>query len=292
MPHNPSSNGGIRFHADSRRAGSQRPLQRLWQQLGLTQVGSAIQPALQHGELCVERILGVAGGIDPVRSGVLLHYTDPFLLRANPLRGMKQWQGPRLLACGDLHHGTDPIETLAAYLEAEPHDAVLLTFNPALMVIVRQRLRVPVRSFPPTFFRYPVGVPAAQPRRELLHVGSLGPHHPRRRELVTALQARGRVPLRHATTSSPEEAAALYAQHALVLNVPLNHDLNHSFFEVMAAGVSQVVFGDPDLVGELRHLAERPDVFWASSIEQLEELVAGLLAEPERLRAIPVAPPP
>ena len=102
----------------------------------------------------------------------------------------------------------------------------------------------------------------------------------------------GRVPLRHATTSSPEEAAALYAQHALVLNVPLNHDLNHRFFEVMAAGVPQVVFGDPGLVGEHRHLAERSDVFWASSLEQLEELVLQLLAEPERLRAIPVASPP
>jgi len=97
--------------------------------------------------------------------------------------------------------------------------------------------------------------------------------------------------MRHATTSSPEEAAALYAQHALVLNVPLNQDLNHRFFEVMAAGVPQVVFGDPGLVGEHRHLAERPDVFWASSLEQLEALVLQLLAQPERLRAIPVAPP-
>jgi len=54
-----------------------------------------------------------------------------------------------------------------------------------------------------------------------------------------------------------------------VLNVPLKHDLNHRFFEVMAAGLPQVVFGDPGLVGEHRHLAE-----------------------PDRLRAIPVAPPP
>ena len=77
------------------------------------------------------------------------------------------------------------------------------------------------------------------------------------------------MPLRHATTSSPEEAAALYAQHALVLNVPLNHGPGHRFFEVMAAGVPQVVFGDPGLVGEHSHLAD-----------------------PERLRAIPVAPPP
>jgi len=185
-----------------------------------------------------------------------------------------------------------PLDGLEAYLEAEPHDAVLLTFNPAMISAVRQRLRVPVRSLPPTFFRYPAAERVTQPRLELLHVGSLGPHHPRRRELVTALQARGRVPFRHATTSSSEEAAALYAQHALVLNVPLNHDLNHRFFEVMAAGVPQVVFGDPGLVGEHRHLAERPDVFWASSLEELEALVLQLFAEPERLRAIPVAPPP
>ena len=131
-----------------------------------------------------------------------------------------------------------------------------------------------------------------RPRLELLHVGSLGPHHPRRRELVAGLQARGRLPFRHASTSSPEEASALYAQHALVLNVPLNHDLNHRFFEVMAAGVPQVVFGDHGLVGEHRALAERPDVFWASSLEELEELVLRLFAKPQRLRAIQVTPPP
>ncbi len=123
-------------------------------------------------------------------------------------------------------------------------------------------------------------------------MGSLGPHHSRPRVLVGGLQARGRLPFRHATTASPEEAAALYAQYALVLNVPLNHDLNHRFFEVMAAGAPQVVLGEPSLVGDHRHLAERPDVFWASSIEELEDMVQRLLAEPARLRAIPVAPPP
>jgi len=177
------------------------------------------------------------------------------------------------------------------YLEAEPHDAVLLTFNPAMLTAVQQRLSVPVRALPPTFFRYPVAERVPQPRLELLHVGSLGPHHPRRRELVTALQARGRVPFCHATTTSAEQAAALYAQHALVLNVPLSHDLNHRFFEVMAAGAPQVVFGDPGLVGDHRHLVERPDVFWASTVDELEALVLRLFAEPERLRAIPVAPP-
>jgi hypothetical protein len=272
------------------------PFQPLWQQPGLIQAGPRL--AGGSGSSVQVRDLGMQGlqaslahaGL-PAR-GVLLHYTDPFLLRAQPLRGLRQWSGPRLLVCGDLHHGERPLDGLAAYLEVEPHDAVLLTFNPALLSDVRQRLSVPVRALPPTFFRYPAADRVAQPRLELLHVGSLGPHHPRRRELVTALQARGRVPFCHATTSSPEEAAAIYAQHALVLNVPLNHDLNHRFFEVMAAGVPQVVFGNPGLVGEHRHLAERPDVFWASSLDELEALVLRLFAEPARLRAIPVAPPP
>jgi hypothetical protein len=271
------------------------PFQPVWRQRGLIQCG----PRLADGRGAIHvRELAITGLRDSLNRsnlpahGVLLHYTDPFLMRAQPLRGLRHWFGPRLLVCGDLHHGECPLDVLAAYLEAEPHDAVLLTFNPAMLSTVRLRLRVPVRALPPTFFRYPAAEREAQPRLELLHVGSLGPHHPRRRELVTALQARGRVPFRHATTSSSEEAAALYAQHALVLNVPLNHDLNHRFFEVMAAGVPQVVFGDPGLVGEHRHLTERPDVFWASTLEELEALVLGLFAEPERLRTIPVAPPP
>jgi hypothetical protein len=110
--------------------------------------------------------------------------------------------------------------------------------------------------------------------------------------LVTTLQARDRVAFRHATTATAVEAASLYASHALVLNIPLNDDLNHRFFEVMASGVPQVVFGVPGLVGEHRALAERPDVFWASSLDELEELVLSLMADPAALRAIPVEPPP
>jgi hypothetical protein len=81
----------------------------------------------------------------------------------------------------------------------------------------------------------------------------------RRRGLVSVLQACGRLPLCHATTISAQQAAVLFGQHALVLNVPLNHELNHRVFEVMAAGVPQLLL---------------------------------LYAEPERLWAIPVASPP
>jgi hypothetical protein len=63
-----------------------------------------------------------------------------------------------------------------------------------------------------------------------------------------------------------------------VRNVPLSHDLNHRFFEVTAAGTPQVVFGDPGLVGEHRHLAERPGVFWVSTLDELKDLLKAAFA--------------
>ena len=73
--------------------------------------------------------------------------TDPFLA-ARPNAGHSGWPGPRLLACGDLHHGPDPIGTLQKYRSAEPQDAVLLTFNPALLKL-QARLPMPVRCLAP-----------------------------------------------------------------------------------------------------------------------------------------------
>ena len=156
----------------------------------------------------------------------------------------------------------------------------MLTFNPAILNEVQQRLPMPVRCLAPSFFRYPAATPSPTPRLELLHVGSLGPHHPRRRALVEALLKRQQVPFRHVTTRNANEAAQLYAQHALVLNVPLNQDLNHRLFEVMAAGVPQVIFGHPSLLGENSPLSNRPDLFWVQSIEELEALVKQLFSDP------------
>ena len=269
--------------------------QPLWQQPGLIQVGPQIidgPTSLRLTELSVAALCNALQRRGWAAKGVLLQYTDPFLLRAAPMRGIRQWPGPRLLACGDLHHGPDPIDTLQQYCAAEPHDAVLLTFNPVLPQDVQHRLPMPVRCLAPTFFRYPAARPSPTPRLELLHVGSLGPHHPRRRELVEALIKRQQVPFRHTTTQNAEEAAKLYAQHALVLNVPLNQDLNHRLFEVMAAGVPQVIFGDRSLLGDNNPLSSRPDLFWANSIGELEALVQKHFANPTRLQGIPVDKPP
>lgn len=269
--------------------------QTLWQQPGLIQVGPQITDgpeSLRLIELSVVALQDALRRRGWATGGVLIQYTDPFLLRAAPIRGIRQWPGPKLLACGDIHHGPDPIGCLQRYCANEPHDAVLLTFNPALRQEVQQHLPVPVRCLAPTFFRYPAATPSTTPRMELLHVGSLGPHHPRRRLLVEALLRRQNLPFRHTTTRSAKEAAELYAQYALVLNVPLNHDLNHRVFEVMAAGVPQVVFGHPSLLGDNSQLIKRQDLFWAQSIEDLEALVMELFLKYDQTQIKAVPPPP
>jgi len=267
--------------------------QPLWQQPGLIQcgpqleAGSAAVPVPQPEVRAIQAALRQRG---LPTQGVLIHYTDPFLIRAAGLRGVQAWMGPRLLVCGDLHHGPAPIDTLSAYVQLQAHDAVLLAFNPMLLPEVQRRLSIPVHCHPPGFFRYPRVPRSPCPVPALVHVGSLGPHHPRRRALVEALQQRGRIPFHHCTTATPEQAAQVYAAHALVLNIPLNNDLNHRVFEVMAAGAPQVMFGTRALLGSLEELASRRDLFWVQDLEQLEELVAQLLADPARLD-VPVAPP-
>ena len=269
--------------------------QPLWQQEGLIQIG----PRIKNGPYsinistvttsCIRRSLRCRGIPD---NGVLIHYSDPFLIRTFPLRGIRHWQGPKILACGDLHHGPNPILTLKNYLLLEPHDSVLLTFNPALLNEVQNSIKQPVRSIPPTFFRYPTAVPVPNPIQKLLHVGSLGPHHSHRKKLVSKLIQNSIIPFEHATTKNPNDAASLYAQYALILNIPLNNDLNHRIFEIMSAGVPQIIYGSKKLLGDYKHLENRPDIFWVSSIQEVEILTTTLFQNMRQLRQINVKPPP
>ena len=268
--------------------------QPLWQQPGLIQCGPLILPgetAVHVSTSTVEALQQALRNRGLPPEAVLIHYTDPFLIRAAPLSGLEQWRGPRLLVCGDLHHGPSPVETLVAYTQAQFHDAVLLAFNPSLLSEVQGCLSVPVHCFPPGFFRYPQRPRVSNPKLAMVHVGSLGPHHPRRRALVEALMRRKRVPFEHYTTKTAEEAADLYASHAIVLNIPLNQDLNHRFFEVMAAGAPQIVAALPSLLGPLQQFSNRTDLLWANGLEQLEQLALEFLQDPVSCTK-PVEPPP
>ena len=53
-----------------------------------------------------------------------------------------------------------------------------------------------------------------------------------------------------------------------------------------------MIFGHPSLLGDNSPLINRPDLFWAQTIEELEALVQRLFADPNKLKSIAVAPPP
>ena len=60
----------------------------------------------------------------------------------------------------------------------------------------------------------------------------------------------------------------------------------------MAAGVPQVVFGHPSLLGDNSPLSNRSDLFWVQSIEELEDVVKELFSDPITLRTRSVDAPP
>ena len=84
----------------------------------------------------------------------------------------------------------------------------------------------------------------------------------------------------------------MYSKYLAVLNIPLNQDLNHRVFEIMAAGVPQIIFGDRSLQGNTKVLENRPDIFWASTVEEVEQITKNLIANSEITKKILVGSPP
>jgi hypothetical protein len=82
--------------------------QLLWQHGGLIQAGPRLRDgstSMQVQGLDIQALQAALVRARLHARGVLLQYTDPLLLRAQPLSGLRHWCGPRLLVCGDLHHG-------------------------------------------------------------------------------------------------------------------------------------------------------------------------------------------
>ena len=71
------------------------PFQPLWQQPGLIQAFPAMDTPPS-----VEALLAALQQRGINRRAVLLHYSDPFMLRSAPLRGLRHWPGPRSIATG------------------------------------------------------------------------------------------------------------------------------------------------------------------------------------------------
>jgi len=269
--------------------------QSAWEREGLIQLG----PNLTNSETSIRtngsdlRQIAFQLAEIGIRQSPIFYYTDNFYLRSDPLRNLAGWTAPVILVCGDLHHGDNPLVTLRNFLQTEHCDAVLLLCNATMLPSVRRFTSSPVRFLPPSFFKYPASIRSNKPRSVLAHVGSIGKYHTFRRKVVESLLSVPRLRFEHYQTTTPEEAAVIYANSALVLNVPLNNDLNHRIFECMASGAPQIILGNPELLGDQELLALRQDLIWVSSVEEVSAKAIELLDNQNViLSSIDVPPPP
>tara|TARA_Y100001968_G_C19428984_1_gene755959 strand:+ start:1227 stop:2132 length:906 start_codon:yes stop_codon:yes gene_type:complete len=271
--------------------------QEAWEQANLIQAGPSIdnnKNGIEIKEASISLLQKELLLKFPHNKYTLIYYTDPFFISSKPLRGLNKWKLPKIIACGDLHHGfnlLNPINTLKNYLEEESFNSAILTFNPILIKKVRENIKIPVNSFPPSFFKYPKEKRTLSPIFKLIHIGSIGKYHQERKQVIDELIIRKNIPIISLETENPEIAATIYSKHALALNIPLNNDLNHRFFEIIAAGIPQIVLGKKEILGDSQELLNRKDIFWASTVNEIEKVTKELFANPEALKSIEVLPP-
>ena len=149
-------------------------------------------------------------------------------------RGLDQLKCPKVLVLGDTHHLPNPISFLIKYARLESFDLLVSDHDRHHLPFFQRAGFSNVQWIPALNYCMrprPIGLPRVNGG---IFVGQLGVHHPYRRSLFGALIDSG-APV-NLQTAHPEQAANLYAEHALALNCSLNGDLNLRIFEVMGSG--------------------------------------------------------
>jgi glycosyltransferase involved in cell wall biosynthesis len=199
-------------------------------------------------------------------------------------RNLGKLKCPKVLIVGDTHHMGQPLQKLIRYAREEPFDAVIFdhTRHHARFFIeagVRN-----VQWLPAVDYAYNPREIKEAPSHALTFVGQVGRYHPYRCAVIEHLRASG-LPI-ETLRGTPKQAADIYADSQLTLNVSLNGDLNLRVFESLAAGGLLLTdglaepSGLPTLFEDRKHL-----VFWRSA-EELVELIKYYLAHPAEALAI------
>ncbi|MBL9001308.1 MAG: glycosyltransferase family 1 protein [Phycisphaerae bacterium] len=207
-------------------------------------------------------------------------------MRAVPVN-LDSAKAPKVLLLGDTHHMPRPIRTVLAYLRRERFDLVVGEFNRQHLHFFREAGIANIAWIPCYTLAPCEREPAAAPGHALCFAGQAGAYHPYRRMILDHLERRGAPLTRFYGTR--EEAAALYTESTITLNVSLNGDLNLRVFETMAAGGFLLTdrlsteSGLPLLFTEGEHLATY------DSPESLDAQIERYLADPGAARRIAAA---
>jgi len=191
---------------------------------------------------------------------------------------------PKVLIVGDTHHLKDPLQRVIRYALEEPFTHIVFDHTRHHAHFFMEAGLKNVHWIPAVDFAFNPREPKAKPSRPLSFVGQVGIHHPYRSEIMMGLRQAG-LPL-EILRGTTQEAADIYADSQVTLNVSLNGDLNLRVFEALAASGFLLTerlspaSGLPLLFEDGKHLA-----YW-SSLGELKEKIAHYLAHPEEADSI------
>ncbi|MHC4112538.1 MAG: glycosyltransferase family protein, partial [Planctomycetota bacterium] len=141
---------------------------------------------------------------------------------------------PRLLILGNTQHLKTPIRALLNYALQEKFDFIMSDHKRHHLHYFKE-IGFEKVFWLPAFNISPHKQPYYEDKRyEVSFVGQAGKWHPYRKYILQLLKANG-VPVNHFQIP-PVEAAQIYAQSLVNLNVSLNGDLNLRVFEVLSSG--------------------------------------------------------
>lgn len=147
---------------------------------------------------------------------------------------LKTFKCPRVLLVGDTHHMGSPIQKLVAYAKQEEFDRIIFDHTRHHARWFFEAGLKNIHWIPALDFTFFPRTPSSNPTRQFSFVGQAGKFHPYRCRVLESLQKAG-LPL-ELLRGTPAEAADIYADSVITLNVSLNGDLNLRVFEALAAG--------------------------------------------------------
>lgn len=190
----------------------------------------------------------------------------------------------KVLIVGDTQHMCRPIQTMVGYALSEPYD-----------IIMTDHIRRNLHYFGEVGFKRTYWIPGINlnvfdtvPDGDYLYpisfIGQYGRYHPVRRHLLRGVFDAG-LPL-HVRTASQRDAARIYANSQVNLNISLNGDINLRLFEVTAHCGLLLTDELPPLSGQLELYHQGSEILTFEGLENLIGLARELLASPGDCAAI------
>jgi hypothetical protein len=181
----------------------------------------------------VQSIKGVLELLPNLNPSMLLVKVDASL--RNAVVDLDCLSCPKVLIIGDTHHMFKPIRRVLSYAKSENFDVILVEHN-------RNHLHYYLQAglnnliWIPGFNTTPHHQPFTVERfKHVVFIGSVGKFHPYRKHILSALAEYQDIPL-HIQRLERPNAAKVYSQAHISLNISLNGDLNFRIFEVISSG--------------------------------------------------------